>query len=222
MLTDQELAHAESIIDPEPTLAPIPSEKVTRILVGIPLRKPPVVVNALCQTLSWQRFRDKVHLDFLFVDNFADSDPWAQESRDLIAEMDADVIMTDNPANDYSDGEVTRQWTKPAFERMATMKNQIIQEAIDKAYDYLFLLDADVLMDPYTIQSLLDTANHEQYLANPQCSMPIVSGVYWTDWQWKGPESREVVHAGPQVWLRHPYFLHGRGRTESDIMHSTM
>ncbi|MHA2065732.1 MAG: hypothetical protein ACXABY_15250, partial [Candidatus Thorarchaeota archaeon] len=216
-LTDQEMAHAASITDPAPTLVPTPPEYVTKILVGVPTRKPPVVVNALLQTLAWQRFRDKVQLDYLFIDNFADSDPFAYESKELIDTFDGRVERIDNPGNDYGDGDTNRQWSKPAFERMAYIKNSIIQECLTGDYDYLYLLDADVLCEPYTLQSLLDTADHERFLANPTVPLPIVSGVYWTQWQWWHPESTDNVHAGPQVWLRHPYQLHGRGWTETDF-----
>ena len=222
MLTSEQKAHAESIADPTPVLVPIPPERVTRILCGIPIRKPPIVLNALLQTLAWQQFRDKIQLDFLFIDNFAESDPWAAESRELLAEFAAtasnvEIIRITNESSDYSDGQGTRQWSKPAFERMAGMKNMIIQRAMDASYDYLWLLDADVLCDPFTLQSLLDTAGHEKYLADPRSVLPVVSGVYWTNWHWASEYSNEPLQIGPQVWLRHPYHLDGQGWTASNF-----
>ena len=223
-LSEQEMAHAVSITDENPTVVPIPSEKITRILCGVPIRKPPVVLNALMQTLAWQRFRNKVQMDFLFMPNFADSDPFYRDSMALLEDakrdMPGDVTIAanvPNPGNDYGDGSVNRQWTKPAFERLAQIKNYVIQEALRGGYDYLFLLDADVFCEPFTVQSLLDSANHERYLVNPNLVPPVVAGVYWTDWQWHYPESTDRVHCGPQVWLRHPYQLDGRGWTETDF-----
>lgn len=81
----------------------------------------------------------------------------------------------------------------------------MLQEALTLGVDACWLVDADVLCDPTTLQSLGD------------CEAPIVAGVYWTHWQAPQPGVVAVQHAGPQVWLRHPYNLSGRGLTEPEF-----
>ena len=213
MLTDLQKAHAESIMDPDPIVVPIPPERVTKILCCVPIRKPPVVLNAFLQTLKWQQFRDLVQLDFLFVDNFADLDPFAAESRELLQEFDAEIICLPNEGGDYGDGDGTRKWTKDAFTRLANAKNICIQKAMEARYDYVWFVDADVLCDPFTVQSLLDSAGHERYLADPRMVLPVVSGVYWTNWKLPVEGSTDQRQIGPQVWVRHPYHLDGKGWT---------
>jgi hypothetical protein len=77
-----------------------------------------------------------------------------------------------------------------------------------KGYDYVWLIDADVLCDPTTLQSLLDAADSDRQ---------IVSGVYWTNWSRPTGLEQEIQHAGPQVWLVHPYGLSGRGWSEAEF-----
>jgi len=198
-------------MDKNPVLKPTPPERVTRILCGIPVRKPPIVLNAFLQTLAWQQFRDKVKVDFLLIDNFSDLDPFAEDSRALLEEFDGEVIQISNDTEDYGEKAGTRAWSKPAFERMAGMKNLIINRAMEGEYDYLLFVDADVMCDPFTFQSLLDTAGHEKYLADPRAILPVVSGVYWTDWSLQPEGSTQVSQIQPQVWLRHPYHQDGLG-----------
>ena len=71
--------------------------------------------------------------------------------------------------------------------------------------------------DPGCLQSLLDAADWENWKANETTPIPIVAGVYWTNWQRQVPGSHQRVHAGPQVWLTHPYGLSGRGWTEQEF-----
>lgn len=121
------------------------------------------------------------------------------------------------PVGDYGEAAETRQWSKSAFGRMAELKNRLLQYALDQMFDFVWLLDADVMCDPGTLQSLLDTAGHDDWLLNESRRLPIVAGVYWTRWQRRQPDSTDVVHAGPQVWLTHPYGLHGKGWTEGEF-----
>lgn len=219
-LSPEEAAHARSILDPEPTLKPTPPERITRILVGVPVRKPPEVLQQLIATLAWQRLRVPVDLTFLFTPNFG-AEPFRDAALALLqAAPLPHVLVWPNevaPEGDYGERAETRQWSPAAFGRMAALKNRILQYALDQHFDFVWLLDADVLCDPGTLQSLLDSANHERWRLNENVALPIVSGVYWTRWQRPNADSAQAVHAGPQVWLTHPYGLQGRGWTEGQF-----
>lgn len=221
ILSDFERQHAESILALEPNLVPIPPERVTRVLCGIPARKPAAILEVLYRTVVAQRCRSKVVLDVLFAPNFAPGDADRKEALAMLEKLrESGAIIVNNiaaPEGDYGQRSETRAWSKPAFERMARLKNGIIQYALSNDYDFLWLLDADVLCDPYTLQSMLDSSGHDQWLLDERRSMPVVSAVYWTRWQRPAPGTQDNVHAGPQVWLVHPYQLHGRGWTESDF-----
>ena len=101
----------------------------------------------------------------------------------------------DETATYDGDREDTHEWNVPAFYRLARQKQRLCDLAVSEGYDYLWLVDSDLLCDPRTLWSL--------YYADK----PIVSAVFWTAWQ---PDSPML----PQVWLTHPYGLEG-GRTKT-------
>jgi hypothetical protein len=88
--------------------------------------------------------------------------------------------------------------------RVGANKNRIIQRALDLKADYLLLCDSDTILDRYTIRSLLDAEK------------PIVTAVYWTKWSKQKSETNKI-YAGPQVWLRNPYEMSGRGMDEAEF-----
>ena len=222
-LTAEEYDHAASITDENPELEPLPAEKTVKILVGSVIRKPPEVVSAFLRCLLWQQTRTRCQIDFSFVLNFASEDSFANDTKRLLqgfknaAESKGHTIVWNDaecPSGDYGEGGRTRSWTPQAWHRVGALKNDIIQYALNENYDFLWLVDADVLCDPFTLQSLLDSANVENFLLNSvHFRAPIVAGVYWTFWSKRNAEDAETQHAGPQVWLRHPYCLDGRGYT---------
>lgn len=217
-LTPEEAAHARSIVEPA-ALRPIPPERVTRILVASPIRKPPNVLQHFLDCLAWQRVRQPVEIHYLFAPNYGD-EPWAGDAIALLTASHLHPLVWPNEtpeARDYGDGAESRQWSKPAFTRLADLKNRMLQYAVEHDFDFVWLVDADVMGDPYTLQSLLDTADHESWVNNERTAPPIVAGVYWTRWQRPVPGTTQQVHAGPQVWLVHPYQLHGRGWTEAEF-----
>lgn len=211
-LTPEEAAHAASIADPEPTLAPIPPKAIPRILVASIIRKPPEVVRAFLQTLAWQEFRKPVELEFYFVDDCSE-EAHAKDVSGLLAEFAAGprptLVHGAAPTDGYAEYAQTqgrtRQWTPKAWHRVGALKDQIIQHALAERYDGLWLVDADVLCSPHTLQSLLDA------------DASIASAVYWTFWTKRRETDPTHQHAGPQVWLRHSYSLDGRGWTEGDF-----
>lgn len=226
-LTVEEYAHAASIEDPEPTLEHLPSEKTVKILVGSVIRKPPEVVSAFLRSLLWQQLRTRSQIDFSFVLNFASEDSFANDSQRLLQGFKEEaegrgstVVWSDAecPSGDYGEGANTRSWTPEAWHRVGGLKNDIIRHALREDYDFLWLVDADVLCDPFTLQSLLDSADVDRFLLDSTYFRgPIVSGVYWTFWSKRNADDAEIQHAGPQVWLRHPYCLDGRGYTEQSF-----
>ena len=209
-LTPQEKAHAESITDVNPVVVPIPPARTWRCLVASVVRKPPIVLSAFLQSIS-QQVLERSELSFYFVTDFAASDAYAADSLALLSKFCTEHPRSgfqqhhSNLGQDYGDGATTRLWSASAFARMGALKNAIIQKALTEGFDALWLVDADVLCDHWTLQSLRD------------CEQPIVAGVYWTHWQRPLPDAAQVVHAGPQVWLRHPYQLDGHGYSEAEF-----
>lgn len=187
-------------------LEPLPGVKPVRLLVGSLVRKPPAVVTAFLASLSRQILPPNTQLDAVLVDD--NDDP---ASSDLLASWAAEAPETrrverapQQPERaGYSDADPqTHHWHAAAMARVGTIKNDLIRFALEAGYDGVWLVDADLVMAPRVLWSLY------------HCDAPIACGVFWTRWQ-NTPDCPPL----PQVWLRHPYQLDGRGKNTGEFLH---
>ena len=182
-------------------LAVIPHEQTHLVVIGTTVRKSPQIVQAWLQSLAWQVPPKQVQRFYLFVD---DGSP--VETRALLDQFVATHggLVWDAeqaPAGDYADNGDTHQWTSSAMDRVGRSKDRILEFARVNRAEAVWFTDSDLVMDPMTLTSLWSIPEQ------------IVSGCYWTRWQ-KVPPEHPPVHAGPQVWLSHPYSLQGNGLEE--------
>ena len=193
-------------------LIPLPDQKETLIVVGTSVRKPLPVLQLYLDSLAWQDVPKGVRFHYCFVSDYPDpNDVALQHLKNWVAERGGEVLMGGPTAvGDFVDANTTtHQWTPDAMQRVGRLKNRILDRAVKLRADFAFLADADLILDRTTIRSLLN------------CGQPITCAVYWT--HWFRPQSDEVpVHAGPQVWLRHPYQLDGRGLDEPEFRRRLM
>lgn len=156
----------------------------TRILIGSPVYQKPGILNEFLESLK--RLNNKgIVFDYYFVD---DND--LEESHLLLQNFSKAIstkcILFKSRVKKENDGylcdETTHYWTDQTIWKVAGFKNQIIDYALKNAYDYLFLIDSDVVLHPDTIQQLL------------KANKDIVSNIFWTRWR---KEQMEY----PQVWL---------------------
>lgn len=171
-----------------------------RILVGGPVRKAPNLLRAHLASLAAQVLPPRVELVPCFVDD--NEDP---ESSLILHEYVGTrgfVWPGAQDTQDFSDQHPqTHQWTAPAMRRVAEYKNQIIAKALTERFDALWLVDSDLILHPRTLWSLY------------HAEQPITCGVFWTRWQ-DTPDCQPL----PQVWLRHPYQLDGRGLNSAEFI----
>ena len=207
-LTELERTHAESIADAAPPTQILPSHRITRVLVGGPVRKRLDVLKAHLGTLEWQDIPARVEVKYCFVPDFENPADLALAYLVKWAAEHKGELLQGGPstANDFGDTSLpTHHWTQTAMGRVGANKNLILRYALQNNFDYVWLVDSDLLLDPYVLRSLLDTRR------------PLVSAVYWTRW-----DKFAGMKAGPQVWLRHVYepFQSGgiaRGQTEAEF-----
>lgn len=184
---------------------PLPEIRETRILVGTAVRKPLAVLQHYLQSLDWQELPPRHRLLYCFVADYPDpNDEALAYLKDWTAQRGGEVINGGPTAlGDFRDtGTISHEWSVAAMQRVGRLKNRILSRASELRADYVFLADADLILDRTTIASLLSVGQ------------PIACGVYWTHWQRPNHGQNVTVHAGPQVWLRHPYELSGMGLEE--------
>jgi hypothetical protein len=153
--------------------------------------------------MLWQETQAEV--DYLYINDLDPDDEHYQESSAILFDKFREEIKVENtpierpPGAEYFSGEDTTHWQEATFGYLAQLRNRLIQATLEGGYDYLFMVDTDLLLDPRTLQSLIE------------CRQPIVSGVFWTQWMSNAPFQ-------PQVWLHHPYGLQGRGYEEHEFI----
>ncbi len=167
-----------------------------RILVGSPVRQKPDVLREFLESLNTLD-RSSYITDYFFID---DND--SEESRQLLQQFAKQQknrchIVQANKASEtdpFICDETTHHWNINLMDKVGSFKDTIIQDAREKQYDYLFLIDSDIVLHPKTITQLIST------------NRDIISNIFWTSWQ---PNLLFL----PQVWLQNEY---GQYKREPD------
>lgn len=190
---------------PEVKLALLPEKRPMKIIVGTTVRKQVGVLRHYLASLGWQDLPPNVVLKPIFVADGL-SDDADKCLREWTAARDGEVLRgAPAPVADFTDVHPdTHQWSVSAMARVGAAKDRILARARELDADYVWLCDADLICDTTTLASLLAV------------NAPLATAVYWTRWSQHGTETRKV-HAAPQVWLRHPYELSGRGYAEHEF-----
>ncbi|MFD0694590.1 glycosyltransferase family 2 protein [Paenibacillus sp. GCM10027628] len=160
------------------------TDRKIRVLIGSPIhQKPPVLYKFLTSLLRLKR--DKVEFGYLLIDDNTD-----RQSKEILQQftglVSAATVHGSDRQDEYVRNEITHFWNERLIWKVAEFKNAMIRHAIESEYDYLFLVDSDLLLHPGTIDQLI-AANKD-----------IVSEVFWTKWQLESEPQ-------PQVWLQDEY-----------------
>jgi len=162
---------------------------VPTILVGSPIRQKAAILQEFLASLE-RLPQCNYRLHYYFVD---DND--TQESCALLQKF-AHSHQTECIIQraDISDGvyhctEYTHVWNESLIWKVARFKDTMIEYARERQYDYLFLIDSDIVLHPATIDQLLVARKD------------IISTIFWTRWT---PDAPEL----PQVWLSDFYNLY--------------
>lgn len=166
-----------------------------RILAGSIVRQKPDVLKAHLDTMMWQQTNRDVEVEYLYINDLDVDEPTYKESRDVLYDSYPErthvEATTGRPSGaEYSVSDVTHGWNEATFNWLGKLKQDYLNYARGNGYDAVFLVDSDLLLDPYTLQCLIDN------------ELPVTSAVFWTSWMPGAPEQ-------PQVWQKHPYNLDG-------------
>lgn len=149
------------------------------VLIGSCICQTPMILARFIRSLQNLNLLE-INANFLFVD-----DNQLPESKDLLRGIDLknETIIKPAPPREtvYRADEKTHYWTNNLVTRVAGLKNGIIAYAREKSFDYLFLLDSDLLIDENLISHLIDQKKE------------IISEIFWTSWQ---PDTVPL----PNVW----------------------
>ncbi|GAB1643292.1 hypothetical protein [Krasilnikovia sp. MM14-A1259] len=167
--------------------------QMRRIAIGSPVQQKPAILRQFLNGL-YQQELDGIEAEYVFVDDNHDeaSSALLRQFADAVPGV---VLVPIPPAEPYQCDDTTHRWKESLVWRVAEIKDAIIEHALEKGHEGLFLVDSDIVLQPPTVR----------HLAELGCD--IVSEVFWTKWQPDAPEY-------PQVWSLDQYDLIPRKRGE--------
>ncbi|MDD4170273.1 MAG: hypothetical protein PHD36_08510 [Desulfotomaculaceae bacterium] len=161
--------------------------KKTHVLIGSPVQQSPAILREFLIALA-EMEKTSMSIDYIFMD-----DNTNESSSTLLADFkekygQVEIIKNKGSLN-YRCDTYTHYWQEEIVWKVARMKDKIIEYARKNNYDYLFLIDSDLVAHPRTLVQLIKAGKE------------IISSIYWTCWQ---PGTIEM----PQVWLEDQYSMY--------------
>lgn len=148
--------------------------KTKKILVGSPVRQKHQILKQFLLGLV-EVDKSGFDITYYFVDDNIDEkstkllNDFSKEHEVIIKR--GDELTSLSYFSDYISDEVTHIWDASSIRKVAYFKDSIIDYALKKKYDYLFLIDSDIVVDRRTLQQLASR------------NVEIISNVFWTQWQ---------------------------------------
>ena len=156
----------------------------TRGLVASPVRQTPAILSEFLRGIAQVQCED-LDVQFYFIDDNVVADSSAL-LRSFQRENPDTTLAIEQPRDQYVCDDKTHHWSASLIWKVAAFKDRIIEEALRRDSDFLFLIDSDVVIPPQLLRHLVTLRK------------PVVSGVYWTQWE---PD----VPALPSVWQQDVY-----------------
>ena len=159
---------------------------MSKILIGSPVRQKNLILKEFL--LSLEEI-EKGHNDvsFYFVDDNIDdisSDllrSFAKRNETIIKKSE-DLYLADY---DYTN----HNWTSEILKKVTVYKNTIINYCIENEFDYLFLVDSDIVLDKRSLLQLISD------------NVDIVANVFWNQWRKNGQLTPQCFWI-PDIYLQ--------------------
>tara|TARA_R110002073_G_scaffold128999_1_gene274976 strand:+ start:26556 stop:27455 length:900 start_codon:yes stop_codon:yes gene_type:complete len=125
---------------------------MNKILLFSSLKKPKDVIDLAISSWIALTRSDEMSIDILIYD-----DGYDKNSSELISNFknqnkiktaDFEINQRDNYQGDH-------QWNTQQIDKISQIKNKAIEYALQNSYDYLFLVDADLVLNPNTLAHLV-------------------------------------------------------------------
>ncbi|SDW20034.1 hypothetical protein [Paenibacillus sp. CF384] len=174
------------------------SEK--RVLIASPVNQVRTILEPFLASLMGLA-KSELIVSYLFIDDNQDpaSSHLLQQFQQTAGNTEllrySNLTFPDARVHFYHKDENTHYWKEDLIWKVAEMKDYMIQKAIEQQFDYIFLIDSDLVLNPGTLEQLV------------LAQRDVISNVFWTKWDRSGMEL-------PQVWLSDEYILYDKKREE--------
>lgn len=131
-----------------------------KVLIAAPLRQEVKIFREYQAGLDRLIVPEGVTVDRYFVVN---------DCPEVIPEIRNAEYIVINTGDRYDKAVNDHIWTSDNLDKMPRLRNACIQRVRDGQYDYLFSVDTDLVLQPETLETLLDA------------DKDIVSEIFWTN-----------------------------------------
>ncbi|WP_063776448.1 glycosyltransferase [Paenibacillus sp. IHB B 3415] len=160
------------------------NETRTRVLLGSPIHQKPAILEQFLNSLLRLNLTN-IELHFYLIDD--NPDEASSQLLQQFTQSGRTVFLQSSGFHDaYIRDDTTHFWNSNLVWKVAGFKNLMIRRAEAFGYDYLFLIDSDLILHPDTLLHLIRTGKD------------IISEVFWTQWQ-------PGTLLQPQVWMHDEY-----------------
>lgn len=166
-------------------------QKLPRVLIASPVRQKPCILKEFLGSLK-ELETTGLEVAYVFID---DNDEESLLLKEFARERDNVRILRGEGTGPYYCDENTHYWREDLIWKVAEYKNRFLEMAREEGFDYLFLVDSDLVLHPKTLTHLVSLGKD------------IVSEVFWTRW-------RKELEPLPQVWAGDAYRLYPVQRGE--------
>jgi len=166
---------------------------VIKVLIAGSVRQKKVILEQFLLSL-YDLNLNGIEVDYAFVDDNDDkrASNLLRKFRPLQSRVWFFEVEPDQES--YIRNEANHYWSNSLVSRVANNKDLLLKHALMKQYDYILLVDSDLLLHPDTLLHLVS------------CNRDIISEVFWTRWT--------NTHELPNVWLMDEYKLYIAERGE--------
>lgn len=143
------------------------------VLIGSPIRQKPNILKQFLNGLDGAEKKDLV-VSYYFVDDNTDSESstllkgFANKHKTVL--VNGNEVIDNSIDNNYVCDD-DHHWRSENIQRITKFKDRIIEYCLEQQFDYLFLVDSDIVLDNRTLIHLISKKKE------------IVSNVFWTQWQ---------------------------------------
>lgn len=144
---------------------------MSRILIGSPVKQKSNILKEFLLGLE-EAEKGQNQVAYYFVDDNTEEASSEllkvfAEKNDVIIKRGAELFDVDAPYENHI-------WHSANLAKVTVYKNEIISHCIKHGYDYLFLIDSDIVIDKKCMLQLLSN------------NVDIVSNVFWNQWRKNG------------------------------------
>lgn len=168
---------------------------MSRILIGSPVKQKATILKEFLTGLD-EAEKGSNEIVYFFVDDNTEA-----ESSDLLSDfakshtviIKKGIELFDITKAKETDEYIDHTWKTVNLEKVTVYKDTIIDYCVSEKFDYLFLIDSDIVLDKRVIPQLLSD------------NVDIVSSIFYSQWQKNGMLTPQCFWI-PDVYTRFKAF----------------